>query len=188
MYDRIYEYWRREKSDPTLQSIDRNFYQDLSNYLGQLRESFTKTEEKTVKVKLREEELERAELLSKELLQLRLRKILQVAGSETSPDMVSNAAIGEEKAILDSAIEISKLYQSMIKGVFSGESKASLGSSNTRRPKRIVVRILTEMPSIVGVDLKTYGPFKPEDVVSLPLENAEMLVKGKAAFKIDFDS
>jgi hypothetical protein len=96
-------------------------------------------------------------------------------------------AIGEEKAILDSATEISKLYQSMIEGIFAGESKASLGSSDTRRSKRIVVRILTEMPAIVGADIKTYGPFKPEDVVSLPLENAEILVKGKAALKIDFE-
>jgi DNA replication initiation complex subunit (GINS family) len=187
MYDRIYEYWRREKANPTLQSIDSNFYQDLSNYLGQLRECFAKTEEKTVKVKLGEGELERAGLLSKELLQLRLRKILQIAGSETSPDTISNAAVGEEKAILDSATEISKLYQSMIEGIFTGELKASLRSSNTGRPKRIVVRILTEMPAIVGADIKTYGPFKPEDVVSLPLENAEILVKGKAALKIDFE-
>jgi DNA replication factor GINS len=187
MYDRIYEYWRREKSNPTLQSIDSNFYHDLSSYLGQLRESFAKTEEKTVKVKLGEGELERAELLSKELLQLRLRKILQIAGSETGPDMISNAAIGEEKVILGSATEISKLYQSMIKSIFTGESKASLESLNTRRPKRIVVRILTEMPAIVGADIKTYGPFKPEDVVSLPLENAEILIRGKAALKVDVE-
>ena len=43
------------------------------------------------------------------------------------------------------------------------------------------------MPAIVGADLKTYGPFNPEEVASLPLENAEILAKGKAALKIDFE-
>jgi len=187
MYDKIYEYWRREKANPTLQSIDRNFYQDLTNYLGQLREYLAKTEEKTVKAKLGEEELERTELLLRELLLLRLRKILQIAELEASPDTISNAAIGEEKAILDSATEISKVYQSMIKGMFTGKLEASLESSNTRKQKQVVVRILTEIPAIVGVDLKTYGPFKPEDVVSLPLSNAEILVRGKAALRIGLE-
>jgi DNA replication initiation complex subunit (GINS family) len=36
---------------------------------------------------------------------------------------------------------------------------------------------LKAIPAVVGVDMKTYGPFLAEDVGSLPLENAKILVK-----------
>ena len=36
---------------------------------------------------------------------------------------------------------------------------------------------------ITFVDLRLYGSFKPEDVATLPLENAEALVKGKAPLR-----
>jgi DNA replication factor GINS len=47
-----------------------------------------------------------------------------------------------------------------------------------------VVRFLVDIPAIIGADLKPYGPFKPEDIATLPLENVEILMKGKAAIKI----
>ena len=33
------------------------------------------------------------------------------------------------------------------------------------------------IPAIVGVDMKTYGPFLAEDVGSVPVENAKGLIK-----------
>jgi len=41
----------------------------------------------------------------------------------------------------------------------------------------ILVRFVQEVPQIIGVDLKTHGPFKAEDIASLPKENAEALIK-----------
>ena len=41
----------------------------------------------------------------------------------------------------------------------------------------VVVRFVQDVPQIIGVDLKTHGPFRAEDVASLPRENAEALVK-----------
>jgi DNA replication factor GINS len=43
-------------------------------------------------------------------------------------------------------------------------------------PKRILVRFLQAIPAIIGPDMKAYGPFKEEDVASLPAENAEILI------------
>jgi DNA replication factor GINS len=44
-----------------------------------------------------------------------------------------------------------------------------------------VVRFQEDIPEIVGVDLKIYGPYKKEDVGSLPKENATGLIKQGAA-------
>ena len=43
---------------------------------------------------------------------------------------------------------------------------------------------MTKIPLIVGVDMKNYGPFEPEDIATLPRENAEALIRQKAALEI----
>src|SRR5208337_3486818 len=48
-----------------------------------------------------------------------------------------------------------------------------------------VVRFLDKVPEIVGVDLKIYGPYKKEDVGSLPNQNAQALIKQGLAKEID---
>jgi len=49
----------------------------------------------------------------------------------------------------------------------------------------VKVRFLKEVPAIVGADIKTYGPFKEGDIVELPKENAEVLVKqGLASYEL----
>jgi len=41
----------------------------------------------------------------------------------------------------------------------------------------VEVRILKDIPGIVGVDFKTYGPYKAGEIAWLPKENAEALIK-----------
>ena len=43
--------------------------------------------------------------------------------------------------------------------------------------KRVIVRILKDIPALIGSDMQSYGPFLIEDVASLPSENAKLLVK-----------
>jgi DNA replication initiation complex subunit (GINS family) len=43
--------------------------------------------------------------------------------------------------------------------------------------KRVTLRFTKQVPSIIGADMKTYGPFMVEDVASVPVENAKILVK-----------
>jgi DNA replication factor GINS len=49
----------------------------------------------------------------------------------------------------------------------------------------MVVRLLKEIPEIVGADMKTYGPFKPEDVATVPKENAKTLIKQGLAVEVE---
>jgi hypothetical protein len=49
----------------------------------------------------------------------------------------------------------------------------------------VKVRFLKEIPSIVGADMKVYGPFKEGDIAELPKVNAEVLVKqGVATYEL----
>ena len=49
----------------------------------------------------------------------------------------------------------------------------------------VEIRFLKDVPTIVGADMKTYGPFKEEDVASLPAENAEVLIKRGVVVEVE---
>ena len=51
--------------------------------------------------------------------------------------------------------------------------------------KRVTLRFVKNIPAIIGADMKTYGPFIVEDVASLPVENAKMLVKQGLAVLVE---
>ncbi|TXT63805.1 MAG: hypothetical protein BAJALOKI3v1_310034 [Promethearchaeota archaeon] len=48
-----------------------------------------------------------------------------------------------------------------------------------------IVRFIKDTPSLVGIDLLHYGPFKKEDIANIPFKNAEILVNEKFAEYID---
>jgi len=66
-------------------------------------------------------------------------------------------------------------------------SKSSSTSVPDGKTELKVVRFLQDIPEIVGVDLKIYGPYKKEDVGSLPKENAKALIMQGAAVQIEVD-
>lgn len=55
--------------------------------------------------------------------------------------------------------------------------KVSLLESAENPAVFVEVRFLKDMPAIVGVDMKTYGPFKKGTLAALPKENASILIK-----------
>ena len=48
----------------------------------------------------------------------------------------------------------------------------------------IVLRFLQPVPSFVAVDLQIYGPFSPEDVATVPSQNATGLISKELAVPI----
>ncbi len=61
-------------------------------------------------------------------------------------------------------------------------TKSSIAGSWSRNR---VLRFLKETPVIVGADMKTYGPFQPEDVASVPAENAKVLTRQGIAVEVE---
>ena len=47
-----------------------------------------------------------------------------------------------------------------------------------------LVRFIYTVPKFVGNDLNTYGPFESENLASLPLKVADVLIKRKRAQEI----
>lgn len=49
---------------------------------------------------------------------------------------------------------------------------------------KVTLRFLKDAPAFIGIDMKSYGPFKAEDVVSIPKLNANSLVREGLAVEI----
>lgn len=51
----------------------------------------------------------------------------------------------------------------------------------TRESEIVTILVLDEVDSIVGIDEKVYGPFRSQDIVTLPKINANIFVKNRKA-------
>ena len=88
----------------------------------------------------------------------------------------------EEQKIYTGVSPLAEAYQSFAENILRGNV---LKMGVEREHKRAALRFLGDVPAIIGADIKTYGPFEVEDVASLPIENANVLVKQGLAEKIE---
>jgi DNA replication initiation complex subunit (GINS family) len=89
--------------------------------------------------------------------------------------------------------ELTKMITTHIGGHYNfideltqGELETPAPSSKPVEVKLDVVRFLSDFPAIIGVDLKTYGPFKAEDIATLPRENASALINQGVAKQVQY--
>ncbi len=54
-----------------------------------------------------------------------------------------------------------------------------LKNINNQKDPTEVLMILEELPTIMGVDKKIYGPFSPQDIITMPQPNAQILIKNR---------
>ena len=179
-FETLYEAWLREKEIPELQVLSENFHAEASEYIRRIRQESRMLESKSVKAKLISKELSNAKRIVKELLTLRFEKIIRFA---TAQGPVSRDTLtSEEESMIRELRPPLEGFQSLLKN--STRGKAPEEGKNTKRPRRLL-RFLQDVPSIMGADLKAYGPFAVEDVATLPTENAKALVKRGAAMEIE---
>jgi len=180
MYNELYEAWKRETESSELGKLPPDFYANVAEYLRKLREEGRMLDKRTVKANLLSKEMQNVKRMVHEVVQSRYRKLVKkVAKSEKVP---SEFLAAEEERICQGVLPFAEAFQNFAREILRGHtSKVSL-EQERRKP---VLRFLKDVPAIVGADMKTYGPFKVEDVASLPVENAKILIKQGLAEKIE---
>ncbi|KPV63805.1 MAG: hypothetical protein AOA66_0645 [Candidatus Bathyarchaeota archaeon BA2] len=180
LYDELYEAWKKEKESVEIQKLPRNFYAKLVDYVKKIREESRMLDEKTTKAKLMKRELKNVKSMVKELFQFRRDKVRKKAlDRETVPKEVLTE---EEEKLYGQIFPLAESYQSFLRDVLQGRLSRI---EKEEKPKRMLLRFIQEIPAIVGSDMKTYGPFKPEDIATLPTENARILVKQGVAVEVE---
>jgi len=180
MYEELYSAWKREKESAEIQALPRDFFAILAQYVKRLREESRMLDEKTVRAKLLLRESKNVKRLVKDLIQLRYDKVVRrvSAGEALSKEGLTE----EEERLYRDLVPSIESYQALLKDVIGGRFPFSEAK---QKPKRMVLRFLREIPAIIGVDMKTYGPFRAEDVATLPVENARILVKQGVAVEVE---
>ena len=175
--DSLYGIVLRETESDTVLEIEPDMYRTISDFLGSLR----KQEFDGVENKIKESLVKMASELTSLLLQIRLEKITN------SNSMNFENLLDEEKYILDGEEERRERSEMILSATINGKSKLLESISQRHKTKTVVVRFLQDMDEMVGADFEKYGPFKIEDIATIPYENAQALVSKKIATKIRWE-
>ena len=156
------------------QELSTDFFRNLSNFIGKLKnEEYDGIEKKT-----KNQIISTATNLTELLINRRLEKIF------TSSKISYRILTDEEKFIVDSNDEMNERKNMILSGIINGKSKFLEIISTKHKIKPVTVRFVKEFDEIIGADLEKYGPFKPEDVATIPNENAQALISNGIALKI----
>ena len=161
-----------ETEDP--QELSADFFRNLSNFIGKLKNE----EYDGIGKKTKNQIISTATSLTELLINKRLQKIAAMS------TISYNALTDEEKFVIDSNDEMNERKNMIISGIINGKSKFLEITSTKHKIKPVTVRFVKEFDEIVGADLEKYGPFKPEDVATIPNENAQALISNGIVLKV----
>ena len=167
----------RETENDSIQEINPDFYRNLSDFIGNLK----KQEFDGVESKIKETIINTAIELTSLLINFRLEKIFKL----DTIDLKN--LLDEEKFILDAKEEQKERTEIILSATINGKSKFLESISQNHKIKTVVVRFLQEVDEIIGADLQKYGPFKMEDIATIPYENAQALIARNIATKVRWE-
>ncbi len=178
----------QERSSPHLQKLEKDFYRELSRDMSELFKDYSKCSDKEFSKKSKlGDELKNLKNIINDIYETRERKIVSNAlyyaksGEGIDPESLTV----EEEKVLKEVVKVIKSQRDMVLGKFSEQASREKKEEKKEQKKPVLtVRILKDLPPIVGVDGVTYGAFKEEDVVILPEPNAKGFIKQKVAEKI----
>lgn len=180
MYDKLYEAWKKERENIEIQMLPRDFYAKLAGYMKKIKEEGRMMDEKTTKARLMQREFTNAKKMVDELIQLRYQKTFRktIDGKIVPRESLTE----EEEKFIEEISPLAESYQAVVKEILRGRLPHV---KRKEKPKKKLVRFLEEIPAIIGSDMKTYGPFKPENIATLPSENARILIKQGVAVEVE---
>lgn len=180
MYEELFEVWKKEKENAELQMLPTDFFGRLADYMRKIREESRMLDKNTTRARLMHREFENTKKLVKDFVKLRRNKILKkmVAGKTVQEDALTT----EERGLHHGFLPLAESYQGFVKNILRGQS---VQVERKEKPEKMLVRFVQEIPAIIGSDMNTYGPYRAEDVATLPHENARILIKQGVAVEVE---
>lgn len=149
---------REEQKIPKLTKLPENFFPAVTAYIQQ-KKSMAVNERKDAF------ELKSAETLVEDIYNRRERKILNIAIISARTSIPPENLTGEEKIFFNAILaNIKGRREHTLKDLFNAPPVPS-------------IIFKEDMTEFVGIDEKTYGPFKKGDVAKLPEENKKLLLE-----------
>jgi DNA replication factor GINS len=175
MLKEAYRLLKKEIENSSIQSIEPDTFQKIAAAVGNLHGQGYEGVEGKIRDRL-------AELLANSarlLIQSRMHKL---RSSRNSIDY--SKLTDEEKYVYHGISESTSRIEQVISATTKGRVKVLESISVKVRTRQILVRFTGSVESFVGVDTNKYGPFRQEDVASLPFENARSIVESGLAVRV----
>ena len=172
----LYQVTLREVTNNDLQEIDPDFYTSISNFVGKLKgENYDGLE-----TKINNNLINLITELATLIFRIRVEKIKDFSVN-------TKKLLDIEKFILTSEDKTKESEEMILSGILNGKSKLLESIAQKTKMQLVSVRILKEVEQMMGSDSENYGPFKPEDIATIPLENAQTLITKNLAVKIHIE-
>ncbi|OYT42489.1 MAG: hypothetical protein B6U78_01155 [Candidatus Aenigmarchaeota archaeon ex4484_224] len=180
-FELIRKIQREEKENPSLSKIPENFFELAYQYLEKKKEMI-----KDLKDELEVRAIQR---LLNEIYNIRERKIVNFALLAARSNLIPENLTSEEKEFFEKILAIikerreKKLEEKEVKEV---EISLQEKEEEVKEEVKLVkVRFKQELPEFIGIDEKTYGPFKENDEAKIPYENAKLLEEAQIVEILD---
>lgn len=187
-YEDIKTAWENETENDSLQDLGDLRLSKMIAYLSKVRISLASTDaEKRVQADILTQEALNLEFMIEDLLVLRSQKILKavISGHRPRGDMT----LAEEE-LYNRAQRALDGHSEFVKDSLAGakpkkKTRKSKGEPTPDTVEFVTVRFLRPISdAFLGLDERTYGPFKKEDIAMIPAANARTWLRDGTVVRI----
>ena len=187
-YEELLKAWRSERESEGLSKLPDDFYARAAELVSELRSRLKMADMTALRTRLAKKELENVEKMVKDIFNRRVEKALKALASGGTLDV--EKLTPEERELLSPVEEAFTAMRKFLEGLLRGEVKKpeatrAVQAGPSGSGKLMLIRILADVPAIVGADMRTHGPFKRGDVAFIPRENAIALVRKGLAVEVE---
>jgi len=162
-YKTLREIQQKEVSSPKLSSLEENFYQTTAKFLEDKKcEAFSSNSI----TKIREYE--------------NLQKIIAII-KEKREEKILLMALRNEKINGYLTPEEKVFFENLVKALNDFRNSINQKTETVCESEALKVKVIKDIDAYKGLDGKIYGPFKQDEIVSLPKAEVEWLIKAKLA-------
>ncbi len=191
-YETLFDLLRREKNRNELQELEKDFFDQVQNYLVEKKNSIegdkatvSRAEKEKIKIQLKN-----AKKIIKELYEIREKKILQLAANKVKTEsslLNTNNLLDSEKELFEQAYQVVKKHKDNFLLLVEEPSAKEVEEKTIEEkeePGFEKVVLKANLPKFVGLDKKVYGPYSKGDETELPNKIANLLIEKGRAEKI----
>lgn len=194
--EKLWEILYKERNTASLQELPETFCEEVSEYMGKLKEEEEEADER--RRELVEDEIRNARMKIEDIIRRRVGKIVKLASSGMK--IAPKGMLEEEQRLFDGVKSHVEEGREKILALILGEEEGRSGKRSAEKKYEApspapapaknnieelhIVRILEDIPTFMGIDGRIYKVQK-EDVIMLPKINAEILCKRGVAVRLE---
>jgi DNA replication initiation complex subunit (GINS family) len=196
-YKKLLNAWKKERESSEVQDIPEGFILEMRKYISVLNQ--TPTDPDTLMGNIVQKERKYAAQMLSELVNNRIEKI--ILSELNGLPLDAKSLTPEEQKLYSNIRQLIAGYKEGVElpdvekftptpespSVDVAPSSEVIKQSPGKEVEMLVVRFLQQVPAIMGIDMKAYGPFSKEDVASIPRQNALNLIRRGIAKPVDIE-